>query len=82
MAGLLWGEDPTRKPFMRHITSDYMAKHVFEPFLTCPCTFMAQWGSKKDCYGGLVMGRGPSQETVLCAISHLITWHNMYLGHF
>ena len=27
------------------------------------------------------MGRGPNQETDLCAISHLITWLNRYLGH-
>ena len=28
------------------------------------------------------MGRGPSLETYLCAISHLITGVNMYKGHF
>ena len=36
---------------MRHITSHYMAEHVFGPFLTCPCTFMAQGGGPK--YGHL-----------------------------
>ena len=38
--------------FMRHITSHYMAEHVFGPFLTCPCTFMAQGGSKIWPFGG------------------------------
>ena len=37
---------------MRHITSHYMAEHVFGPFLTCPCTFMAQGGSKIWPFGG------------------------------
>ena len=38
--------------FMRHITSHYMAEHVLGPFLTCPCTFMAQGGSKIWPFGG------------------------------
>ena len=38
--------------------------------------------SKSDYYGRLVTGWGLLLETVLWAISHLITWHNMTLGHF
>ena len=38
--------------FMRHITSHYMAEHVFGPFLTCPCTLLAQGGSKIWPFGG------------------------------
>ena len=148
MAGLLWGEDPTWKPFYApyhislhgwtciwaifdlsmhiygaggvqnmaiwgvkagyhgrlvtvwvnssgkclvcHITSLYMTKHQLGPFMSSRGTFMAQggskirlfWGEKQGCYGGRVKGRGPSLKNVLCAILCLITWLNMYLGHF
>ena len=77
---------------MRHITSHYMAEHVFGPFLTCPCTFMAQggvqnmviWGIRISCYGRLVTKWvNSSRKCLVCHIhpiptaSLLIFRHNM-----
>ena len=72
--------------FMCHITSHYMGKHVFGPFFTYPCTFMALGGPKYGHCGGqnrvIEAGLSHDQDSVLCAISHLITWPNMFKSHF
>ena len=59
--------------FMCHITSHYMGKHVFGPFFTYPCTFMALGGPKYGHCGGqnrvIEAGLSHDQDSVLCAIS-------------
>ena len=63
-----------------------MGKHVFGPFFTYPCTFMALGGPKYGHCGGqnrvIEAGLSHDQDSVLCAISHLITWPNMTKGPF